>query len=366
MLKRFLLLNGLATIGVVMNHAAGWGYTALFWFTFGEWGDVNFSAVGSPSYFGLRFIEQLIAFSIAAFLVVSGFFIAFAARRSASVSWGTVRSRIVYLIVPYLLWSAAIFLFDFVQGERYTPRQYVVRLLTGGVTDGYYYVPMLCQMFLLSPLLVRLARWNWRVLLGGTAVILLAVQSITYLQIMGTAVPTWLTFWTQAWLFPSNLLWFTLGIIVGFNLTTFKEWIGRWRWLWLATAVLLLPLGILEWEFWQAISGEPFLPTRLTLLDMLYAAAVIFSWLAFENFTPPRAQNLNDLGAKSYGVYLANSPVLDVTARAIAAILPFIMLHQLLLQPILWVAGLGIPLLLMAIVGNERSPVRTYYKYIFG
>lgn len=367
MLKRFLLLNGVATIGVVMNHAAGWGYTALFWFAGSSWLDVaDYRPVGGFSYYGLRTIEQLIAFSIAAFLVVSGFFIAFAARQHASVSWSTVRQRIVYLLAPYLLWSAAIFVFNFLQGEMLPIRQYLLRLATGGVTDGYYYVPMLIQMFLLSPLLVRAARWNWRVLLVITAVLLLAVQSATYLRVMGVAVPAWLSFWTRSWLFPGNLFWFTLGIVIGFNLAAFKEWANRWRWVWLGTAVLLVPLGILEWERIQIASGQPFLPTHLTLLDSVYAAAVIFAWLAFTNATPPRAQELNDLGAKSYGVYLANSPVLDVTARLMAVLTPLLLSYQVVFQPLLWVAGLGVPLLLMTAVSYRKSPVRAYYQYIFG
>lgn len=371
MIKRFLLLNGLATIGVVMNHAAGWGYTALFWWTGSTWlAAPDFTAVGSLPYYGLRTIEQLIIFSIAAFLMVSGFFVAFAARRQASVSWRTVQQRIVYLLLPYLLWSLALFAFNFFQGEfegKVLPlRQYLTLLIVGGATDGYYYVPMVIQMFLLAPLLVRVARWRWQVLLAVTAVILLVVQTLGYLQIIGAAVPPWLAFWTKSWLFPHNLFWFALGIVVGLNLASFKEWISRWRGVWLATAVLLVPAGIVEWEVLQTAAGQPFLPTQTTMLDSLYAAAVIFAWLAFENANPPQAQELSDLGAKSYGVYLANSPVLDVAAQVIAKVLPVLLAYQILFQPVLWIAGLGIPLLMMAVVSYPKSPIRAYYQYIFG
>lgn len=369
MIKRFLLLNGLATIGVVLNHAAGWGYTALFWWTDQYWPGTavpDFSQIDSPAYYGLRTIEQLIAFAIASFLVVSGFFMAFAARRQSMVSWSTVRTRIWYLAIPYLLWSAAIFVADFLQGDSYTIAQYVRKLLTGGVTSGYYYVPMIIQMFLLSPLLVWLARRNWRLLLGITAVILLIIQLALYLDTFGVAVPSWLMFWTQSWLFPGNLFWFALGIVVGFNMQPFKVWVGRYKWVWLVTAVLLIPIGIIEWELVQSLSGQPFLPTRLTILDSFYAASFIFALLAFENATPPKAQQLGDLGTKSYGVYLTNSPILDLTAQVIYHIIPALLAYQILFQPVLWIAGLGIPLLMMAVVSSNKSPIRTYYQYIFG
>jgi membrane-bound acyltransferase YfiQ involved in biofilm formation len=369
MIKRFLLLNGLATIGVVLNHAAGWGYTALFWWTDKYMPGTavpDFSQLGSPAYYGLRAIEQLIAFAIPTFLVVSGFFMAFAAKRQATVSWRTVKIRVWYLFIPYLLWSAVIFLLEVLQGDSGDLGQYLRRLLTGSVTDGYYYVPMIIQMFFLSPLLVRLARWNWRLLLVGTAALLIFVQILLYLNDTGTAVPQPLLFWTQSWLFPGNLFWFALGVVVGFNLHPCKTWLNQHRRLWLVTAVILFPLCLIEWEIVQRLSGQPFLPTRLTLLDSIYAAVFIFALLAFENANPPRAQQISDLGPKSYGVYLTNTLALEVTARSIAVFLPVILAAQILFQPILWAAGLGIPLLLMAAVSYPKSPVRTYYQYIFG
>lgn len=370
MLKRFLLLNGLATIGVVMNHAAGKGYTALFWWTdkYMPGATVpDFSQAGSLSYYGLRTIEQLIAFSISAFLVVSGFFIAFSARQKSGVSWNTVKTRLWYLIIPYLLWSIAIFARDYiVYDELYTPLQYGRRLLEGGVISGYYYVPMLCQLFLLAPFLVKAARRSWRMVIIVALIIHIFIQMILFLDSLGVFVPRWLMFWTSSWLFPNNLIWFTLGIVVSFNLKPFKAWLATTKKWWLLTAVVLIPIGIIEWEIIQNLSGQPFLPTRLTLIDSLYAAAVIFAILGYETITLPREHELNDLGTKSFGIYLANSPVLDTVVGLVLLVIPALLAYQILYQPLLWAAGLGIPLLLMTAVAFKKSPIRSYYQYFFG
>jgi peptidoglycan/LPS O-acetylase OafA/YrhL len=45
----------------------------------------------------------------------------------------------------------------------------VRRYLTGGASGSYYYIPMLVQMYLLSPLLVPLAKKHWRLTLLVTA-----------------------------------------------------------------------------------------------------------------------------------------------------------------------------------------------------
>lgn len=376
MIKRFLLLNGFAVIGVILNHAAGWGYTALFWWTDRYLPGVSlpdYSQLGGFSYYFLRLIEQLVAFSIAAFLVVSGFFMAFAARQQAKLSWSTVCSRILSLLWPYLFWSLVIFGLGYGQflldmgGEKpLTAVQYGQRLLTGAVTSGYYYVPMLIQLFLLSPLLVWLARYNWKWLVGLTAVISVTNQILLYLDNLGHVLPDGLMFWTQSWLFPGNIFWFSVGIVIGFNLQSFKAWVTRIKWVWPTTAVVTYLLCLIEWELIQKASNELFLPTRITLLDSLYAAAIIFTVLAFEKAEPPQANTLRDWGSKSYGVYLLNSPILDVTARVVAIALPALLPHQIGFQPILWLVALGSSLLLMTAVGHPKSPVRPYYQYLFG
>lgn len=368
MVKRLLLLNGLATIGVVLNHAAGWGFIALF-----NWTDrymavsvPNYDQLGSVGYYGVRTIEQFVAASVAAFLVVSGFFIAFAARRHAKVGWYVVQSRIKYLLIPYLIWSAGIFLLEFLEGTELSLYEVGFRLLTGNVTDGYYYVPMMIQLFLLAPFLVRLAHWNFRLTLLLAGIIQLLVQSTLYLTIAGVDLPTWFTFWSKAWLFPSNLFWFTLGIVIGFNLKSFKAWLVRYRWVWLVLAVVMIPVGIIEWEYLQSLVSAEFLPTRFTAVDNLCAIGMIFTILAFDRVNPPDSIPLGELGTKSFGVYLANSPVLALTARVVASLIPAILAYQIIFQPILWVAGLSIPLLLMTAVAHPKSPIRSYYQYIFG
>ena len=76
MVRRLPLLNGLAALASVLYHSTSWGFVAMFWWThrYLAVSVPNFDQLGSLSYYGLRVIEQLIAFAIAAFLFISGFF----------------------------------------------------------------------------------------------------------------------------------------------------------------------------------------------------------------------------------------------------------------------------------------------------
>ena len=146
MIRRLLLLNGLAIMSVVIFHATGWGFVAMFSWThrYMPVTSPNYDQVGSIWYYIGQIVEQFVVFSVPAFLFVSGFFIAFATGRNRpNVNWNTIKSRIQNLIIPYLVWSFLLFILLFAQGTRYSVKQYLVLLITGQTNPAYYFVPLL-------------------------------------------------------------------------------------------------------------------------------------------------------------------------------------------------------------------------------
>jgi hypothetical protein len=55
---------------------------------------------------------------------------------------------------------------------------------------------------------------------------------------------------------------------------------------------------------------------------------------------------------------------MEYVARSIYLLFPALLQYQIILQPIIIVTGLGIPLLLIALM--NRQPLRRYYSYVFG
>ncbi len=121
---------------------------------------------------------------------------------------------------------------------------------------------------------------------------------------------------------------------------------------------------MLEWELILHQSTELWIATKHTLIDELYALTFLLSFLAFDKISIPFSKNISEVGSKSFGIYLAHSPVLEYTSRGIYHLAPWILGYQILFQPILIILGLGIPFGLMKLV--ERSPARRVYTYIFG
>jgi probable poly-beta-1,6-N-acetyl-D-glucosamine export protein len=369
MIRRLLYLNGLAVLGVILFHTSGMGFVAMFAWTHRYLPVTvpNYDQMGSAAYYGLRVIEGIVTFTIPAFLFISGFFIAFATGRTQSkVSWGYVFSRIKYLLVPYSIWYLVASLLLIVEGYRESFVGLVVSFATGRINPVFYYVPLLIQLYLLSPLLVTLAKKNWKALLISAALIQVFVQALQYPLFLGWDVPAvqQIASFFPKWFFPVRIFWFTLGIVIGFNLNEFKTKAFQFRWVFLSLTLIFMLTSIIEWEVLLQASGQPWLDHRETFIDLLYAGMLLMSYLAFDKAALPWTGQIADLGAKSYGIYLTHALFIEYTARIIYRIYPTLLGNQLLLQLVLVVVGLGMPLLMMAVV--KRSPLRAAYTYLFG
>jgi hypothetical protein len=143
---------GVSILCVVLYHASGWGFIALFWWTdrYMPVSVPNFDQLGSASYYALRSVEQLyLGDSI--LLFVSGFFLAFATGRTRkTVGKDVIFTRVKNLLIPYLIWSCVLLGLEVILGRNLTVGEFVRILLTGQATEAYYFIPVLIQLYLIS------------------------------------------------------------------------------------------------------------------------------------------------------------------------------------------------------------------------
>ena len=372
MLKRLLLLNGLSIIGVVLSHAAQRVYLSMFWWT-DRYLPVtvpNYDQLGSPSYYGIVIFQKIGVFAVPAFLFTSGFFVAYAARGKSAFTWKMVGVRLKNLLIPYLIWSIVIFAGEFLQGTTYPPLEYVRRLLLGDAVPAYYYVFLLCQMYILSPLLAPLAKRHGRTLLAATGLMLLGVIGLFYaklyselggieLPLVDSIIPL-----IPSRLFVRFIFFFVLGMVAGFHLKQFKQWLHRYRWILLATVLVSAPLAILETEWIFRTVGEDWRGGVFTLTGAAYAISFILAFMAFEQAPVPLPKALYELGKASYGIYLLHSTALVFFSRALQKLTPWLLAYQVVFLWVLVALAVGVPFLFMRIVA--RSPLRRSFRYLFG
>ena len=360
MARRLLLLNGLAVLGVAFHHASGYGFRAMFFWT-DRYLPVevpNYDQAGSFFFYVIVLMQQIDAFTLPAFLFVSGFFIAFATGGGQSpLKWEAVTARVKNLLVPFIIWTILFFLI-------------LVRRLPANLDemlDRYYYVILLMQFYLLSPFIVPLAKSRWKLLIGIVGVIEVVRYGVRYLDVLGADIPglNLMITMTPKWLIPTLFFWFTFGVIAGCHRQPLAQWLGRMKWWLLATMIGLVGLMMLEYVVITLLTAQPWLgPYFGGMSRVVYPLIFILSFLAFDKLTLPFSKNLSQLGTKSLGIYLAHGPVMYVAAVVMYRQLPWVLEHQILYQGVLIVVGLGIPLVLMAAISNSRA--RGAYRYIFG
>jgi surface polysaccharide O-acyltransferase-like enzyme len=368
MIKKLLALNGIAIIGAVMYHAAGWGFVAMFWWTdrFRDVSVPNFDLFGSFSYFGLRVIEQLIIIAIPAFLFVSGYFIAFACGKESAPKWKWIFTRIKYLVIPYLIWSAVMIVMNTVLGERYQLAEIANMILTGKAAEPFYFIPLIIQLYLLSPFLTRMIKTRPYLLLSISFVLMILVHLGQYASMLNISYPGKPIFseFTPAWLFPMNLFWFVFGITIGFSYTSIQKKIFQYRKIFLGLCLALIPVGIWEWERLLAISGRDWYPSRESVVDTIFSLFFLLAYIAYPMSAVVKQKWLNYLGSKSFGIYLAHTLFLTLAAKAVYNLIPQILGYQLAFQAILISAGLLGPIILIEIV--KKTPLKNFIGYVFG
>jgi len=358
--KRLFWLNGIAILAVVINHAIGWGFTAMFWWT-DRYRDTvvpNFDAIDSPMYIIMVILKQITPFSLPAFVAVSGYFIAFASR--SGLTWKMISARLKGILIPYALWSLLVMLFDHLLLDA--PLSFsgiLTKLLTGSASPIYYYVPLICQLFLLSPFLVRGIRSSeWKKVLAGMGIL----QGIT---IVWSYLALFKVFpWKPEWFFGNLGFIFTLSIALNLRAEEIIPWLKKWRKVWLGILIVSTPFAIVETEWFYRSYGIDWRGGVETFFATVFTLSLLLTFLTYDHIALPQSATLYKLGQKAFGIYLMHPLVLEVTAKLVYHFAPSLLGIQWIFQPLLIATGIIIPWVSMKLM--SATPLRKGYAYVFG
>jgi probable poly-beta-1,6-N-acetyl-D-glucosamine export protein len=368
MYRRISLLPGIAILTVIVNHAMGWGNVALFTWTqrYLPVTVPNFDQYGSLSYYFTRALQQATVFAVPAFLFVSGFFISYAARGSSKLGWKPIRARIVNLLIPYTIWSIVQFILDAITGQRYSPGEYLLRYLLLGANGGFYFIPSLITLYLLSPWLVEWAKKHWRSLLLVSAVMMVIPIIFRYMRLFGSTFPYLETFinWTPDQLFFRWAIYFPLGIVGGMYIDRFKEFLSHHRVAILAATIIFYFVTLVESEYIFLHSPDHWRPGPSSIFSHIFSVFIILAFLAYENIQIPNPKFMLKVGNRSYGIYLVHFMFMTVIAKVIYHVVPLLLSWTVAFEAVMFISALGWAWLLLEFV--TRTPLKKYYSYLFG
>ncbi len=343
------ILHGLAILGVIFNHA-NWHVLKLF-------------TPGDPGGYPFIVFDQVGKFAIVAFMVIAGYFIAYATgggRRD--LPWQIIFTRLKNLLWPWLIWSAILMMGQFFLGRSPSLTEFLRNLFI-----QYYFIPLLIFYYLLAPIIARWAKTHTRTLLIGAAVLQLLAMSLFYARVYLPGFPGVLKSWVD--LGPLQYLrfvfYFPFGIVCGMFPQLVRSPLSRFKTFMPWLTLFLFGLSVVETAVAYNIGGSAWPmggdQTKLTLA--LFSIALILCFMVFDRITVPFNRLITRLGSRSYGLYLSHYPILGITARVLKAIVPGAASQWWLFLP-LFILTVAFSRGLME--GVARLPTRRFYRYLFG
>jgi peptidoglycan/LPS O-acetylase OafA/YrhL len=345
MSSQYGALSGLAILLIVINHSIEYAINATP------------SALASWQVYLLTTLQALGVFAVPMFLFISGSFVAYAAQGDPPrLSRKFLFSSLRHVILPYLIWSIVFYLFVLVlKGERYSPAGYVKNLLVG---YPFHFVPLLVFYYIISPLLVRIGRFEAGILL----LILIGLYQLVLINLLnpgylGFELPEMARFLAVPVLRTTLADWaiyFPLGLVLGMRA---RQWIPRSQrlmWMFAGLTLLLFVLGLLN-AF--AIFSFP-------LARFLCPLPLVLLLPGIKRDSIPLVRPLERVGRRSYGIYLTHLIILNLVLFALNPLIPGIFTLPILVSLLFFLIGVGVPLLIMESVA--KGPAKQFYRSIFG
>ena len=367
MIKRAWLLTGLAMFLVILNHSAGFGITALFWWT-DQYRSVrsipNYDQIGSFSYFLILMSMVLGEVAVPIFLFSSGLFFNYSMRGVSTHSGKTFWLRIQSLLLPYIAWSLVILLLDgaetILKGETNLGFfDFIVRILTFNTSGHYWFVGVIIQLNIAAYFTYSIIKSRWKLCL-----IIFSVFSILNYCINGSILnlgtPTILSFLLPR-LFPTSAVYFILGIVIGNHLGTATAMLSKRKkvlvGIGLASFLVLLVESYTTYPVYHLVGMDPISRMLFIFCSLLGLLAIDDKWLPFKKY-------FSLLGKQSYGIYLVHGIVIKYGARLVYHLAPQLLGYTPVFILMLLIVGIGIPIILMELV--KRVQVRFAYQWLFG
>ena len=176
--------QGIAIIGVVFIHNTPGGLVQVF-------------------------CKPFLNFSVGLFLFLSGML--------SNVEKWNPNSRIVKVVIPYIIWTFLYVVLYFYKTPSEIPTLYVKSLLTGNVAAMMYYIFVYCELTLLIPLIDKLAKSKYRLcgfLISPLEIIIMRLLPILtgyrmnpfISGIMGVSCLGWFTYYYLGYMLGNKLI----------------------------------------------------------------------------------------------------------------------------------------------------------------
>ncbi|MBP0005161.1 MAG: acyltransferase [Cyanobacteria bacterium SBC] len=340
-LPEFDFIRTLAIFGVVWIHISG-----LF---------IDRVPYGSIEYWGFIALNQLQRFCVPAFILSSGFFLAYFPKNSVRID-RTLIGRLQRVILPYLFWSILVEIYyaAFDLKER-SISQVIANFVLGRSLYTYYFIVIIVQFYVIWWLLNRLKIKNSIQLLAMSLCIQLGFTIIRYAASFEIVPP--LHHLSDRLVFDW-IFYFFLGWFIGERYDRFRQFATKYRQLFAIVAVLAFAFSCLECYFIDVVwSDFDFSRSFYKLSSQIYAIACFFMFLNWSR----SSSSIEQIARFSFAIYLTHA----ISIENFSLWLPYTILNSsflafLVMFTCVWSTTYGIVYVLNCTLPKPAS------KYLLG
>jgi len=290
----FDAFRGLAIIAVVAIHAA---FPGLSW---------RYSATGKWNFFFLVACLQLLVFAVPAFVFISGYWMSKKPIKSLADYKTFLIKRFSRIFVPYLFWSLILLGYPTIKTHTVNVREVIFKLLTGGACAGYFFIIMLAQLYIITPLLQYMNRKRYGLIL------VLILNIISVLALYLSRVYNIIGHTPAALPFYSWIIFYEIGLLAGER--GGKVFTPQKMRLFILPAILA-SLLISELEGMILLLRYDNLGFATKYSSLLYSTSIIFGFLFLREYFRHWPKFLVSIGNYSFGIYLIHMFILGRVAN---------------------------------------------------
>jgi surface polysaccharide O-acyltransferase-like enzyme len=272
--------------------------------------------------------RQSLNFAVPAFIFISGYWMSKKHIESLEGYKTFLTGRLSRVLVPYLFWSAILLGYEAIKTHNIDVQQITFKLLTGRATTIYFFIIVISQFYIITPLLQYINRRRYGLML----VLILNVISLLSAYLSRLYFNYWIPVSSA---FYSWIIFYEIGLLVGSS--RYKVFAAKKVQLFILPAILVcllisgLEASILLSKY-DNLSVWYFAVAPVKFSSFLYSVCIITAFLHIRKHLSHRPKCLAALGYYSFGIYLIHIPILNQVANLIqksSTIYSFQSLYQL-------------------------------------
>ena len=306
----FDAFRGFAIIAVVAIHS--WIYP-----TTGGW-----------NLFFIVTYRQLLNFAVPAFIFISGYWSSKKSIKSLEDYKTFLGRRLPRVLIPYFFWSFILLGYEAIKTHDVNVYRIIFKLLTGRATTIYFFIIVISQFYIITPLLQYINRRRYGLML----VLILNVISLLSAYLSRLYFNYWIPVSSA---FYSWIIFYEIGLLAGSS--DYKIFTAKKVQLFILPAILVcLLISGLEASIilskYDNLSARYFAVAPVKYSSFLYSICIITAFLHIRKRLSHRPKFLAALGYYSFGIYLIHIPILNQVANLIqksSTIYSFQSLYQL-------------------------------------